>query len=82
MKQKDWILIIVVAFISGVLSIFVSKFLISPSTSKLTAVKVPAITTEFPDPDKRYFNANSLNVTQMIKIGENTGPVVISGSSQ
>lgn len=70
MKQKDVILIIVIVFISGILSFFISKALFAkPEDRKVDVEVVEKITSDFPPPDKRYFNANSLNPTQLIQIG-------------
>ena len=73
MKQKDIILIIVVSFISLVLGIVTSNLLFNKKDNKrLKADVVTAITTDFKEPDKKYFNANSIDPTQIIRIGENT----------
>lgn len=70
MKQKDIILIIVVLFISGILSFFVSNALFgSPSKHEMKAEVVEPISTSFEEPDPRYFNANSIDPTQLIQIG-------------
>jgi hypothetical protein len=72
MKQKDIILIIVVVFISGVLSLVISNSLISSSKNRGVRVEVvDAISAEFPLPSDRYFNANSFDPTQLITIGSN-----------
>lgn len=73
MKQKDWALIIVVVFVSVVLSIVVSKVLIAPPKNRQQKVEVvDPITDKFPLPDKTYFNQNSVDPTQLIKIGDTT----------
>ncbi len=72
MKQKDIVLIIVVVFISGIVSLFLSGKLISSPQNRQEKVEVVApISAELPSPDKRYFNANSIDPTQIIRIGEN-----------
>ncbi|MES2971659.1 MAG: hypothetical protein V4702_05030 [Patescibacteria group bacterium] len=72
MKQKDIILIIVVVFISGVLSLVLSNMLISSPKNRQEKVEVvEAISSDFTQPDKKYFNANSIDPTQIIRIGEN-----------
>lgn len=35
---------------------------------------VPTITSDFPAPDKQYFNSDSIDPTQLIQIGSNTNP--------
>lgn len=75
MKQKDIILIVVVVIISGALSFVLSKFLFSIPNNRQTEVEVvQPISAEFPTPDTRYFNANSINPTRNISIGDNQNP--------
>ena len=73
MKQKDIALIIVISFMSAVLSLLVSNFVFnSADKKKLEADVVTAITPEFNEPDKQYFNKDSVNPTQIIRIGGNS----------
>lgn len=73
MKQKDWVLIIVVVFISGVMSFLVSSLLISNPKNRHQKVEiVEKISSTFPEPDKKYFNSNSNDPTQLIRIGDNS----------
>lgn len=70
MKQKDIALIIVILFISGIISFFVSKMLFAKPEDRKTQVEVvEAINPKLNSPDARYFNANSINPTQLIQIG-------------
>lgn len=72
MKQKDIILIIVVVFISGVMSLLLTKTLISSPDKRQEKVEVvEPISAEFKQADKRYFNADSIDPTQIIRIGDN-----------
>lgn len=72
MKQKDVALILVVGFIALILGIFLSNALFSSNSKRqLTADKVSPITTEFKQPDTQYFNSNSVDPTQIIRIGDN-----------
>jgi hypothetical protein len=71
MKQKDIALIIVISFVSGVLSIVVSNFVFGSNEKTLTTDIVTAISPDFNEPDKKYFNDQSNNPTQIIRIGEN-----------
>ena len=82
MKQKDVALIIIVAFISGVLSLFASKALFSSSIGKQKAEVVQQISTDFPAPDSTYFNAQSIDPTQLIQIGNNNNTTPFNGSKQ
>jgi hypothetical protein len=71
MKQKDIVLIIFVVGISGLASFFISKkiFVTEKDTKQQTKV-VEKISTEFTTPSKSYFNAQSINPTQTIRIGD------------
>lgn len=70
MKQKDIALIIIVVFISAVISYFVSNALFGSPGSKETQVEVvQPIASDFVKPDPRYFNKDSLDPTQLIQIG-------------
>ena len=70
MKQKDMTLVVVMAFISVVLALVLSRVMFStPQNREQTAEVVDAITAEFPQPSSKYFNADSVNPTQQIQIG-------------
>lgn len=80
MKQKDVILIIVIVFISAVASLIVSNLLFGSKQNRQQTVEVvEPITDEFPIPDTKYFNASSVNPTQLIQIGENNNPSPFNG---
>jgi hypothetical protein len=80
MKQKDIILIIILVFISGIVSFFVSNALFaSPKNREQQVEKVDVITSDFPTPDSKYFNNNSLDPTQTIKIGDSSNPNPFNG---
>ncbi len=73
MKQKDITLIVVVTIFAGVFSLLISKYIITPSDSLTASAEVvKPITSEFIIPDPRYFNTESNNPTQIIRIGEGT----------
>ncbi len=76
MKQKDIALIILIVFFGAVISVVVSKYLIVPPKNRQQEVeKVVEISQTFKVPvDPRYFNNNSINPTQLIRIGENANP--------
>lgn len=81
MKQKDVALILVIVFISAVVSFFVSSTIFgSPSNRQQQAEVVDPITSSFPNPDPRYFNSNSIDPTQLIQIGNNNNTNPFSGS--
>lgn len=70
MKQKDFVLIIVVIFVSGVVSLLAAKTIFTTKASNLMTVEiVEPIKSEFKDPDKTVFNADAINPTQIIEIG-------------
>lgn len=72
MKQKDLVLLVVVAFVSIILSIFASKLLFSIPTNRSEQVDVvPVITSIFEIPSSQSFNSQSLDPTQLITIGNN-----------
>jgi hypothetical protein len=72
MKQKDLTLIIVVAIVSGVFALVISNFLITSPKNRQEKVQIVSpISADFPKADERYFNANSINPTQTVKIGDN-----------
>jgi len=76
MKQKDIALIILIVFFGAVISVVVSNYLIVPPKNRQQEVeKVVEISSTFKVPvDPRYFNNNSINPTQLIRIGENANP--------
>jgi len=69
MKQKDIALILVIVFVSGVVSLLASNKFISPPKHDEKAAQVEAIMEEFKQPDQKYFNEQSVNPTQPITIG-------------
>lgn len=71
MKQKDIAIIIVIVFISGILSYFISNALFaSPDNLETEVEVVEPISADFPEPNTVYFNTNSINPTQTITIGD------------
>jgi hypothetical protein len=75
MKQKDIVLVIVMVFISAVISLLVSRWIFSsPQNRKQTAESVDVISADFTSPSLKYFNADSVNPTQQIQIGDSANP--------
>ena len=73
MKQKDILLIAVIAIVAGVFSFVVANFFFGGEKAyKLTAPTVEPITQDFTLPDKTVFNTNALNPTKNITIGDST----------
>lgn len=82
MKKKDLPLLIAVIGVSALVSFFVSGFLFgSPETEPQQAEVVEAITDEFADLDEDYYNDESVNPTQLIRIGDEEGNVSPFGQS-
>jgi len=83
MRQKDIALIAVIVFISAVLSLFISKAIFtSPKNRQQQVEVVQAITTDFKQPDNRYFNNDSFNPARFITIGQNDNTNPFSSTSQ
>lgn len=83
MKQKDIALIIIIAAISGIASFFISGAVFAPAKDRQQNVEVvDAITSDFPEPSKDYFNSNSVDPTQLIQIGTSTNPSPFNGNTQ
>ena len=82
MKQKDIALIIIIVAISGVVSFLASRWIFAkPADRQQKAEVVDVITSDFPLPDSKYFNNNSIDPTQLIQIGDSTNPNPFGGSS-
>lgn len=75
MKQKDIALIAVIAIVSAVVSFLVSGMIFAkPADRQQRAEVVDVITSDFPLPDSKYFNADAVDPTQLIQIGETNNP--------
>ena len=73
MKQKDVMLILVISVISAVFSLLLSNALIStPKNRKEKVEVVEAISSEFSQPNPKYFNKEAVNPTKLIEIGDTT----------
>lgn len=72
MKQKDLALIILITAIAGLASFFISKMVFASASARTQKAEVvDAISTQFTLPSSKYFNANSIDPTQLIQIGGN-----------
>lgn len=72
MKQKDLALILVIGFVSAVFALILSNMFISSPKNRQEKVEViGSIGSDFPTPDKKYFNVDSINPTQLIEIDKN-----------
>jgi len=73
MKQKDIIVIVAVAIVSGIISYVAANYLFSGhKTYDLTAPTVQPISSVFQLPSSTYFNQQSIDPTQDITIGNST----------
>jgi len=83
MKQKDVALIIVIAFISAIVSFVVSnKLFVTPSNRQQQVEVVDPITASFQTPDKKYFNNSSIDPTQASQLGTSSNQDPFNGGSQ
>ncbi len=83
MKQKDIATIIIVAFVSAVLSLLVTGKIFVTSENRQQEVEVvDVISTDFQQPDSRYFNKDSINPTIDSEIGSGTNQNPFNGTSQ
>lgn len=77
MKQNDIALIIVIAFVSGVVSFVVSdKLFVTPANRQQKVEVVDAINPQFQTPSSKYFNSKSIDPTQnaQVSTGNNQNP--------
>lgn len=75
MKRKDLLVIIAVAMASLILAAVVSNLLFSTSEKAQKKVYVvDVISDDFSSVDERYFNANSIDPTKLIRIGDSENP--------
>lgn len=83
MKQKDIALIIIIAFISAVISFVVSgKLFVTPANRQQQVEVVDPIPTSFQTPDKKYFNSNSIDPTQTPQISTDNNQNPFNGANQ
>jgi len=82
MKQKDIALIVAIAVVSGIFSLIIGHLVFAAPKNRQQKVEVvDAITTEFTSPDSKYFNSQSINPTQLIRISENLNNAPFSTST-
>jgi hypothetical protein len=80
MKSKDIGLISFVAIISAILSIILSNLIVPSSDKNQTVETVEVIKADFQRPPAQYFNSESVNPTQEIRIGQDEGSNPFSGN--
>ncbi len=83
MKQKDIALILVIAFLSTIISLFLSKAIFaSPKNRHQQVEVVQPISADFPPPDSHYFNGSAFDPTKLITIGQNNNTNPFNSNSQ
>ena len=83
MKQQDLAMILIVVFASTVVSLVASRLIFaSPHNRQQSAEKVDVINADFTLPSSSYFNAQAVNPTQQIKIGDSSNPNPFNPTSQ
>ncbi len=76
-------MIMVIVFVSAVLSLFISKAIFAPPKNRQQQVEVvQPITSDFPQPDSHYFNSTAFDPTKLITIGQNNNSNPFSSTSQ
>lgn len=80
MKQKDILLLLVIAIVSGIISLVLSNMIFVTSEKRSQNVEtIDAISSEFPKPNEKYFNKDSVNPSQSVQIGTSTNPNPFNG---
>jgi hypothetical protein len=83
MKQKDWALVLVMAFIGAIVALLVSNMIFaSPKNRHQSAEVVDPITANFPSPPSKYFNPEAINPTQPVQVGGSTNDNPFNSPSQ
>jgi hypothetical protein len=83
MKQKDYALIIVIVFFSGIVSFFISgKIFVTPSNRQQKVQTVDVIDSSFQKPSAKYFNKDSIDPAQLLLIGENNNQNPFNATKQ
>jgi hypothetical protein len=80
MKQKDILLVVVIAVVAGIFSLVVANFFFGGEKAyTLKAPTVEPISAEFVLPNEEVFNAQALNPTKNITIGDSTNNQPFNG---
>ena len=84
MKQKDLVLVIVIAVISATISFVASHFLFAtPQNRQQQVAVVDPVSTDFSSPNTKYFNNQSIDPAKLIQVSgsDNNNPFG-NGASQ
>lgn len=83
MKQKDIALVLIIAFVSAVVSFVVSnKVFVTPANRQQPVEVVDVINSSFQQPDSKYFNGNSIDPTLSSTLGTGNNQNPFNGSGQ
>ncbi len=81
MKQKDALLVATVAILSAMFAFAISRvFITAPKNRQVLVEVVEPITSEFIEPNTKYFNEKSIDPTKLITIGDNNNPKPFNGN--
>ena len=71
MKKNDITVMAAVTIFAVIFSLVLSNLIFTPKSTKgLKAQKIDKVESSFQKPDKKYFNPESINPTQLIQIGD------------
>lgn len=82
MKQKDIAVIVVIVFMSAIFSFVITSALFGGKKVAQSAEVVQPISSNFPPPDKHYFNKDAYDPTQLITIGNGANTDPFSGAAK
>lgn len=75
MKRKDFIQVLFISVIAGIVSFIVGGiFITGPKTRNIKAPVVEKLSNDFPAADMRVFNDKALDPTKDITINSNNNP--------
>jgi hypothetical protein len=81
MRDKDIAIIIGVVFVSIILSfIIASKVITTPANRQQQVPMASSIFDQISQPPSTYFNAQSVDPTKLIQIGNNSNPTPFNSS--
>ncbi|MGH7234271.1 MAG: hypothetical protein ACREF7_02395 [Candidatus Saccharimonadales bacterium] len=81
MKSRDVGIVGIAVILAVILSVVISKFVFVNHSSGQKVELVPLVSSSFSQPDSRYFNSTSIDLTQFISIGNNSNPNPFQQSS-
>lgn len=82
MKQKDIAVLALVIVVSGIISLFISKYIFDkPANRQQQVESVDVITAKFTQPSTAYFNSNSIDPTQTINVNSNSNNNIFGNSN-